>query len=158
MEGESRGVWDSSVGDRACPWKYHAWVELIDDVRDKNDRPRNHSTGGSVPKQCVVPGLKGEGPGHTAMVRFFVDDVITSLEVMHEENGERCLDLTAALASTHHIMLGERGEDDEQVLAKKTMTDWKERKVILGWVVNTNRGSLSLQGERIDEMKEMSKH
>ena len=64
------------------------------------------------------------------MVRFCVDDAI-SLEAMHEQNGERCLELTAALASTHHVMLGERGEGEEQVLAKKKMKNWKEREVMV---------------------------
>ena len=88
------------------------------------------------------------------MVRFFVDDAI-SLEAMHEQNGERCLELTAALASTHHVMLGERGEGEEQVLAKKKMKNWKEREVVLGWVVDTRRGTLSLQEERVAELREM---
>ena len=88
------------------------------------------------------------------MVRFCVDDAI-SLEAMHEQNGERCLELMTALASTRHVMLGERGEGEEQVLATKKMNNWKEKEVVLGWGVDTNRGTLSLQGERVAELREM---
>ena len=96
--------------------------------------------------------IVGGGPHDTAWIRFFVDDAL-SLEVQHEEGGGRCLVLTQALASTHHVMLGERAESEEQVVAKKKMTDWDDRQVVLGWVVDTKEGTLSLQEERVAELR-----
>lgn len=71
-----------------------------------------------VPEQCVVQELEGGGLGDTAMVRFFVADAI-GLEAMHDQNGERCLELMAALASTHHVMLGDGGKGKSRCWQRK---------------------------------------
>ena len=72
-------------------------------------------------EQCRVKEAEGGGATDTAWIRLFVDDAL-SLEVKHEEDGGRCLVLTQALASHTHVMLGDRTEEEEQVVAKK-MTD-----------------------------------
>ena len=77
-----------------------------------------------IPPQCEVRPAVGGGKDDPAFVRFFVDDAI-SLEVQWEDKGERCLELTKGLASTHHVLLGERDSEEEPVLPAKKMTDWK---------------------------------
>lgn len=80
----------------------------------------------------------GSGIQDSAFVCVFVDGAIC-VEVQREDKGERCLELTKDLSSTHHVFLGERSAQEQEVLPEKKQADWKTEQVVLGWLVDTFR-------------------
>lgn len=90
----------------------------------------------------ILASWGGRGCGVCAT---FVDDAI-SVGVQWEKGGERCVTLFKALASTYHMLLGEREVGGEQVLSHKMITGRAPRQEIVGCMVEAKESHRCRRG------------
>lgn len=91
-----------------------------------------------------------------AVVRFFTDSAMP-IEVQWEEGEDICVTLSKALVSTHHIMLGEREVEEEQLSAHNKITGWAPVLEVSRYMIDTKGITISLLARKAKDLRDVLK-
>ena len=118
--------------------------------------PPKDSAAAGAPEGVTVEPFAGDPINGNFDSEMYVDDMI-STEACPRGNEARLIVATKSAVSDHLRMLGSSQANPVPVMSQKKLTDWLVAQEILGFVVDTQKMSISVPARKIDEIQTLLK-